>query len=381
MTPSQSQLLRATLYRFVPLSLARSSDNRNPRQNDDFEPGSLGPMHHLVHFPMRALERLLPDGTDSRSSPGAPYRRKMWGGGHVALLQDIPLDGQAFHCSEKVEHVYARGKGEDEKIYVRVKREIFAGRYPGEVRSLDDPWRRQAYIAENRRLVFMREHNPDQDAIKPPLQVVMPKNKPHFFHKMTPTRDLLFRFSALTFNAHAIHLDRAYCREVEGHRNLLVQGNLMVVLATEVLQSHLRFRARGGKLAGSLKGPSNDPEKIISLEYKNLRPLYVDEEMRICVRRMDNPANSPGITYWEFWIEGADGGFSFRGQAKVSNGSSPSFPASRSILHDLRNDDQESGPFEETVPDEEMIPDEDVAFQKEVNARDETDSSEGAPDR
>ena len=280
------------------------------------------------------------------------------------------MKGRAFHCKEKIDDVYVRGEGEEEKIYVKIKREIFAGRYPGAPLSPDfkDGLSRHVYVIEGRVLVFMRDHNPDQDAMKSPLRVIAPTAKPDFSHTIIPTRDLLFRFSALTFNAHTIHLDKAYCRDVEGHRNLLVQGNLMVVLVVEVLRSYLQTQVQGHGLASSSKGPSKEPERILSLEYHNLRPLYVDEGMKICVRRVTTSSSS-GITSWEVWIEGTDGGYSFRGRVRTSNASSI---ASRRAEDDLENGQQESGLVEETIPDEEIIPNEHVALQNEANARIET---------
>ena len=378
-TSNQSHSLKASLLRFLPLSIAAATEDRQLRRQDDYEPGALEPMHHLVHFPNRALYRLLPDGTDYLHSPGAPFSRSMWAGGNVALMQDIPMDGHAFHCTESIDDVYTHGKEGEEKIYVRIKREIYAGRYPGQLRPrrVKDGLNRKAYIVEGRKLVFMRKHNPDQDAIKPPLGVSMPKGKPDFSHTIIPTRDLLFRFSALTFNAHAIHLDKAYCREVEGHRNLLVQGNLMVVLVVEVLRSYLRSgHARGHGRASSSKDPPKEPEKVISLQYQNLRPLYVDEEMKICVRKIRS-SETPGITHWEVWIEGPDGGFSFRGRLNTLNKSSV---ASRPAEDDLGNVHQESDLYEETLPDEEIVPNEHIAFQKEANAGLEDYVNENTPE-
>ena len=39
--------------------------------------------------------------------------------------------------------------------------------------------------------------------------------KPDFSFTYTPTDTMLFRFSALTFNAHRIHLDKEYSQNVE----------------------------------------------------------------------------------------------------------------------------------------------------------------------
>ncbi|MGR7003321.1 hypothetical protein ACU686_43980 [Yinghuangia aomiensis] len=44
----------------------------------------------------------------------------------------------------------------------------------------------------------------------------------------------LFRFSALTANAHRIHYDHPYATEVEGHPGLLVHGPLLAVAMLEL---------------------------------------------------------------------------------------------------------------------------------------------------
>jgi 3-methylfumaryl-CoA hydratase len=68
---------------------------------------------------------------------------------------------------------------------------------------------------------------------------------------ITPEPTLLFRFSALTFNAHRIHYDRAYATTVEGYPGLVVQGPLTAVLLMELVRRHTSrsvtafdFRAR-----------------------------------------------------------------------------------------------------------------------------------------
>ena len=114
-----------------------------------------------------------------------------------------------------------------------------------------------------------------------------------------PTKQLLFRFSALTFNAHSIHLDSAYTRDVEGYRNLLVHGPLSLTLLLTSTQTYL---AKQG-LA------------INGIEYRNLAPLYADEELTICGR----PKNSARMTgAWEVWIENKDGGLAVRGTVQTS---------------------------------------------------------------
>ena len=55
---------------------------------------------------------------------------------------------------------------------------------------------------------------------------------------VTPDPRLLFRFSALTFNAHRIHYDRPYATSEEGYPGLVVHGPLTAVLLMELVRHH-----------------------------------------------------------------------------------------------------------------------------------------------
>ncbi|MET7860125.1 hypothetical protein ABZS81_23550 [Streptomyces sp. NPDC005318] len=51
---------------------------------------------------------------------------------------------------------------------------------------------------------------------------------------LRPDPTLLFRFSALTYNAHRIHYDRDYARDVEGYPDLVVHGPLLALALLEL---------------------------------------------------------------------------------------------------------------------------------------------------
>lgn len=51
---------------------------------------------------------------------------------------------------------------------------------------------------------------------------------------------------------------------------------------------------------------------IKSLTYRNLAPLYVNEEMKICLRKPKGEEFGFG---WDVWIEGPDGGLAVKGHA------------------------------------------------------------------
>jgi 3-methylfumaryl-CoA hydratase len=77
---------------------------------------------------------------------------------------------------------------------------------------------------------------PDRTPDRPPMAQsprVMPSTR---IHRVTPDETMLFQYSALGFNAHKIHLDRAYAQVVEGFPDLVVNGGLTTLLMTEFLR-------------------------------------------------------------------------------------------------------------------------------------------------
>jgi 3-methylfumaryl-CoA hydratase len=79
---------------------------------------------------------------------------------------------------------------------------------------------------------------------------------------VTPDDLMLFQYSALGFNTHRIHFDRDYAR-TEGHPDLVVNGGLATLLATE----HLR----------------NLGHRIQTLAARHTNPLYVNRPLTIFV--------------------------------------------------------------------------------------------------
>ncbi|KAL2171042.1 hypothetical protein VTG60DRAFT_3890 [Thermothelomyces hinnuleus] len=132
---------------------------------------------------------------------------------------------------------------------------------------------------------------------------------PEFTFSLKPDATLLFHFSALTYNAHSIHLDPDYARNREGYKGLLVHGPLSLVLMLSALRACLaklsprpRTGAHGQARPGYVK----------SLSYRNIAPLYVDEQITVCLRRTKSAADELG---WDVWIEGPEGGLAVKGKA------------------------------------------------------------------
>ena len=126
-------------------------------------------------------------------------------------------------------------------------------------------------LTDRRNWVFQKELTPDNPMKAPPR----PEEKP--LPEGTNQRDFcqsnttLFRFSALTFNAHKIHYHREWCREVEGHRDAVVHGPLNLINMLDFW----RDVARNGDEGAMPR----------SITYRAMSPLYVGEAYRILLER------------------------------------------------------------------------------------------------
>ncbi|KAI0118826.1 hypothetical protein GGR51DRAFT_134371 [Nemania sp. FL0031] len=333
MYPTNSYLLAKALSDFLPAEC--SARQRIPHENvyredahmskalGSYQHPVLPPGHHLVYFPLHLRgSELCPDGTDPYHSPrGTPFTRRMWAGGSVHGFRDMRLDERLAVCYERIVDVDVRGSAGAEKIFVEVLREYtthasFKQRFDPESMKLSQ---NPHGITERRTLVFMRELSDEerQKKLEQGQRNVKAPNNPDYSVTLTPTPTLLFHYSALTYNAHRIHLDRAYCREVEGHRDLLVHGPLSLTMVLSVLQSRL--------------APC---EFIDGIDYRHLAPLYVEQPLRICIaRQKPRPGKRQGEdagdeaarkgeepvvrSKWDVWVENQDGGLCVKGTAET----------------------------------------------------------------
>ncbi len=183
----------------------------------------LRPMWHLVYLLPRPAQRDLGDDGHPRTSYGAGVRR-MAAGGSVVLSPGLRLGQTVTARAEKVGERETVGRS-GRLRFVELQTSVSDG---GAVRLVDT--QRVVYLDADKpnRLVPGR---PSEARPSPPGREV----------PVDPT--LLFRFSALTYNAHRIHYDQHYVREVEGYPALVVHGPLQALLmaetATEVLVGHL----------------------------------------------------------------------------------------------------------------------------------------------
>ncbi|RPB00109.1 hypothetical protein L873DRAFT_1805523 [Choiromyces venosus 120613-1] len=207
-------------------------------------PKPLPPGHHLVYFPPPIPEsQLLQDGSDAQHSPTPLLPRRMWAGGSLAFNSPVETFTHAL-LREEITNVADRNG----KTFVSFDRYI----YP-------DGTSAEAAIVEKRDLVFL----PPATTPPPPRKRNRPPEEPDFAREFSTTQHLLFRFSALTYNAHRIHYDPEFAAGVEFHVGPLVHGPLSVVFLLELLRAERKGRVKG-------------------FVYRCLAPVVVGEEYKIC---------------------------------------------------------------------------------------------------
>lgn len=100
----------------------------------------------------------------------------------------------------------------------------------------------------------------------------------------------LFRFSALTFNAHRIHYDRDYSVRTEGHPDLVVHGPLLIIRLLELVRrlhgdagvAALSFRARSPTYVGrTLNLSARLTERHGCLEVLDSGRLVMDAQVEL----------------------------------------------------------------------------------------------------
>jgi 3-methylfumaryl-CoA hydratase len=205
-----------------------------------FEPGAVVPKlwHWLFFLPQVKSSDTGPDG---HPKPGGfipaleELDRRMWAGSRFWFHNDLKA-GEKAQRKSVVKSVTLK-QGRSGKLgFVLVEHRI----------------------SQNGRPVLTEEHDivykqaPPRSATPPPgvrrgyettstvnAGLKPPQKAAQWSDTIRPDPVLLFRYSALTFNAHRIHYDRDYCRQEFGFPGLVVHGPLMATLLIELVRKNL----------------------------------------------------------------------------------------------------------------------------------------------
>ncbi|KAJ9143431.1 Mesaconyl-C(4)-CoA hydratase [Pleurostoma richardsiae] len=311
LSPRQSYMLSMTLSDYLPRFGDSDGSYTEPRLPSALEDKfHLPPSHHLVHFPPMLPDSMtLPDGTDPRQSPGAPFTRRMWAGGEVHFNNNpalrMVLGGGRAACMERIiDVVVKRPDSDNPLVFVAIERRAGPCTDGEDETSIRERLGRddQVSVREVRNVVFMKPPaqgagaTARQRSMRPPYG-----GREDFSHTMWPNPKLLFRYSSLTFNTHAIHLDPEYCKLVEGLPGLVVHGPLTLTFLCTLLRQRLVDEG------ASARPGSGTFEGIKSIKYRNTHPLYCGSPVKFCGKRV-------GGRGWTVWAETAVGNMAMEGE-------------------------------------------------------------------
>lgn len=226
----------------------------------------------LWFVPMVPQAEIDTDGHPRRGGflPPVALPRRMWAGSDVTFHAPMRI-GAVVTKTMRVADISLKEGSTGPLVFLRVE-----NRYTDAGRPLLD---------ETQILVYRDRPAPDAPAPKPrPAPEGAAWSRP-----VAATEALLFRYSAVTFNAHRIHYDADYTRTEEGYPGILLQGQLGATLMIEEL-----LRRTGGA-------------RPASFSFRGVQPIHAGETVHVEGRESD--------TGWDLWLRDDAGSLRMSAQA------------------------------------------------------------------
>lgn len=193
-------------------------------QRQTAEPQEGERVPHLWHWyafpPAVAMEELGEDGHPRLGDFMPPLRlnRRMWAGGSLEFLAPLHV-GEPLKKRTRIADIAEKNGKSGEMVLVSLDHEI-SGTQGIAIRERQD-------------IVYMQM----PDSYRAPKAVPAPQTS-DLSEDVAISTPLLFRYSSITFNAHRIHYDLAYTREVEHYPDLVVHGPLQANLLMDMATRH-----------------------------------------------------------------------------------------------------------------------------------------------
>ena len=210
---------------------ATFDDTRTPLEKGD----ALPPLWHWFYFLPRAQQALLDvDGHPQRGGfmPPIPYPRRMFAGARMRFHRPLVI-GQPARREAVIRDIRLKSGRSGSLAFVSV---------------LCSFYQDGVLCVEEEQDIVYREPGPAVAC--PRVRDWSPLPAGAWSQIVTPDPRLLFRFSALTFNAHRIHYDRPYAINEEGYPGLVVHGPLTAVLLMELVRANVAPPLRGYSFRG-----------------------------------------------------------------------------------------------------------------------------------
>jgi 3-methylfumaryl-CoA hydratase len=224
-------------------ALAATLDRRDPEPavGDAIPPG----WHWLYFLETTPASELGPDGHKKRGGflPPVTLPRRMWAGGRLEFLRPLRVGEALRRDSEIVAVEPKRGKSGN-LVFVTVRHTVLAS---GETATI-----------EEHDIVYREAARPGE----PPPPARQAPAHAEWRRELRADSVMLFRFSALIFNAHRIHYDLDYVREEEHYPGLVVHGPLQAVLLLDLARREER-------------------RPVKKFVYRALRPIFHTERFTV----------------------------------------------------------------------------------------------------
>lgn len=220
------------------LAALLNHDDPPPRDGDPIPP--LGHWTQLI--PTHRQSELAQDGHARRGPfmPPVPLPRRMFAGGRTQFLKPIRV-GQTARRTGRVTDLVAKQGRSGQLVFVSVRQEIEGSEGLALVEEQDIVYREPP--APGASTASGKEREPRQA---------------EHSRLYLPDDAMLFRYSALIFNAHRIHYDRRYATELEHYPGLVVHGQLVATCLADLAirewgrpLASFRFRALAPLFDGS----------------------------------------------------------------------------------------------------------------------------------
>lgn len=149
--------------------------------------------------------------------PPVRLDRRMWAGGALEFLTPMSV-GERLTRETRIANVVEKTGAAGEMVFVTLEHDI-SGEQGLAVREQQDI----VYLQIPDQFQAPKAIAPPQDDLREIVEVTTP---------------LLFRYSAITFNAHRIHYDLPYAQDVEQYPDLVVHGPLQANLLMDMATRH-----------------------------------------------------------------------------------------------------------------------------------------------
>lgn len=236
--------------------------NRDDRFDSD-DPVSLpAPWHWLYFLPTARASQIDTDGHPRKGDflPPVPLPRRMWAGSRIDYHSPLHIGDRARKQST-IKKVTPKEGASGQLVFVTVQHDIFVQLVGGEERLA---------ISEQQDIVYRKPAGKDSNAPKPQPA---PDNA-QFQRTIKVDPVCLFRYSALTFNAHRIHYDRDYATQVEGYPGLVVHGPLTATLLLNMLRDETEGEILE-KFSFRALSPITDIQDVTLAGYRNGEELVL----------------------------------------------------------------------------------------------------------